>query len=91
MARDIDVNEEELAKFIDVLSDFQELTRDKFKGVEMDWAKCDQSWQGESKDQFTRDFEQTQQRVQSALDAGDDALDWLRRFDEILKEFERQY
>ncbi|EDZ94561.1 hypothetical protein AmaxDRAFT_2761 [Limnospira maxima CS-328] len=91
MSRDLDIDEQELAKFIAALSDFQDLTTDKFKAVEGTWRKCDDSWKGESKDQFTKDFDQTKDMVQRALEAGDDALEWLRKFDDILKEFEQNY
>lgn len=91
MARDIYVDQEELARFIEVLAAFQEITTDKFKAVLSDWQKCDESWEGESKDQFSRQFLQTQQAVEDALEAGGDALKWLTRFDEIVQEFERGY
>ncbi len=91
MSRDIDVDEQELAEFIQVLSTFQDLTIDKFQAVEAAWKKCEQSWEGESKDQFTKEFEETKDRVERALEAGEDALKWLRDFDEIVKEFEKNY
>lgn len=89
MSRDIDVDEEQLARFIDALSQFQEVADEKFKAVEADWEKCKESWQGDSKEQFTKDFERTSTSVRETLEAGDEALDWLERFDEIVKEFER--
>lgn len=91
MARDIDVDEQELHRFIQTLADFQELTSDKLKAVESAWLKCDESWKGASKKQFTKEFEQTKQAVEDALAAGEDAHRWLERFDEIVREFERQY
>ncbi|NES20134.1 MAG: transcription termination factor NusA [Symploca sp. SIO3E6] len=91
MSRDIDIDEQQLAKFIDVLSSFQDLTSDKFQAVESAWRKCDESWKGDSKEKFTKDFQETTETVKRSLEAGDDALDWLRRFDEILKEFEQSY
>ncbi|NEP61751.1 MAG: transcription termination factor NusA [Symploca sp. SIO2G7] len=91
MSRDIDIDEQELAKFIDVLSRFQDLTSDKFQAVESAWLKCDESWKGDSKEKFTKDFQETTETVKISLEVGDDALDWLRRFDEILKEFEQNY
>lgn len=91
MSRDIDIDQQELAQFIDVLSDFQDRVGDQFKSVEAAWERCDESWQGMSKEQFTQDFEKTCQSITTALQAGDDALQWLENFDEILKEFERQF
>ncbi|NER97316.1 MAG: transcription termination factor NusA [Symploca sp. SIO1B1] len=91
MSRDIDIDEQELAKFIDVLSSFQDLTIDKFQAVESAWLTCDESWKGDSKEKFTKDFQETTETVKKSLEVGDDALDWLRRFDEILKDFEQNY
>lgn len=91
MARDIDINEQELAEFIAVLAKFQEIASEQLKTVEADWEKCNESWKGDSKEQFTRDFEKTRFSVESALEAGEDALQWLRNFDEIIREFERNY
>jgi uncharacterized protein YukE len=89
MARDIDIDIDELQNFIEVLRDFQESTTDKLKAVESDWARCDESWQGDAKEQFTGGFEETKQSVKNALEAGDEACDWLERFYEIVDEFER--
>ncbi|GCL46960.1 WXG100 family type VII secretion target [Microcystis aeruginosa] len=91
MSRDLDIDEQELAKFIDVFSQFQDRIKDKFQSVESSWEKCNESWHGSSKDQFTKEFLETRRTIQESLDAGEDALTWLRRFDEVLKEFERQY
>lgn len=89
MARDIDVNIDELSRFIDVLGNFQRQVGDEFKELESKWKKCDESWQGESKERFTKEFEETTKTTQSALDAGEDAKKWLDRFLEIVEEFER--
>lgn len=89
--RDIDVNEEELARFIQTLATFQQVTEDKLKTVMSSWDTCNESWQGETKDQFTKDFDRTRQSVDVTLEAGDDALRWLERFDEIVREFESNY
>jgi len=89
MARDIDVNIDELSRFIDVLGNFQRQVGDEFKELEAKWKKCDESWQGESKERFTKEFEETTKTTQSALDAGEDAKKWLDRFLEIVEEFER--
>lgn len=91
MARDIDIDIDELERFIDVLQDFQDLTSEKFKAVQSDWARCDESWEGDSKERFTNDFEDTSHRVQRTLEAGDDALQWLRKYLDILKDFESSY
>jgi hypothetical protein len=45
MARDLDVDQQELEKFIEVLQRFQESTSDKFQAVLSAWSKCDESWQ----------------------------------------------
>ena len=91
MARDIDIDIDELERFIHVLQDFQDATSEKFKAVQQDWNRCDESWEGDSKERFTKDFEETCDRVQRTLESGDDALEWLRRYLEILKDFESSY
>ncbi|WP_017293175.1 hypothetical protein [Geminocystis herdmanii] len=91
MARDIDIDIDELEKFIDVLRDFQDITSDKFKAVQQGWNHCDESWEGDSKERFTKDFEETCDRVTRTLESGDDALEWLRKYLEILKDLENSY
>ena len=89
MAKDLDIDIDELQRFIDVLKDFQESTTDRLRAVEGDWARCDESWQGDAKDQFTSNFEATKQSVKKALEAGDDACKWLENFYQLVDEFER--
>ena len=94
MARDLDVDQQELEKFIEVLQRFQESTDERFKAVLHAWSKCDESWQdgqGNNKKQFTKDFEETNRSVHQALEAGEDAIEWLNKFNEIVKEFESTY
>lgn len=91
MARDIDVDIDELERFIYVLQEFQDTTTDKFKAVQNDWDRCDESWEGESKERFTKDFDETRDRVRRTLESGEDALEWLRKYLEILKDFESAY
>ncbi len=91
MARDIDVDEQELYRFIQTLAAFQQLTTDKLKAVESAWITCNESWKGASKNQFTKEFEETKKAIEDALAAGENAHQWLERFDEIVKEFEGQY
>lgn len=89
MARSIDIDIEELKKFIEVLESFQEKTSERLQSVEIEWATCNASWKGEAKRDFTKGFEETIKAVEKALDAGDKATEWLRKFQEILEEFER--
>lgn len=89
MAKDIDVDEEQLHRFIEALAAFQQTTVEKLQSVETSWSQCDQTWKGASKDQFTAEFVKTKQAIESALAAGDDAQKWLERFNEIVIEFER--
>lgn len=90
MARDIDVNEEELFKFIDTLSIFQQATQAQLNSVESAWNECNESWKGDAKNQFKNKFEVTKEAIERALDAGEQAKAWLERFDEIVKEFEHE-
>lgn len=89
MARDIDVNRDELDRFIGALGNFQRQVGDEFKELQTKWKQCDESWKGESKDRFTKEFEETANTTESALEAGDDAKKWLERFLEIVEDFER--
>jgi WXG100 family type VII secretion target len=90
VARDIDVDITELERFITVLRKFQDTTTDRLRALESDWAKCDETWQGDAKEQFTKGFEQTKDAVDRSLEVGEEAVDWLERFHEIVKDFERQ-
>jgi uncharacterized protein YukE len=85
---DINVDEEQLHKFIEVLSQFQDEIRDKMRVVSDAYARCLESWKGESASQFQKEFEETKQAVETAIQVGNEALDWLWRFDEIVREFE---
>lgn len=88
MASDIDVNEQELQKFIEVLAQFQEQIDSKMKSVEGSWLRCHESWKGATATQFAKDYEKTANAVTAAVKTGDDSLDWLRRFHTIVREFE---
>ena len=88
MSRDIDVSPAELEKFIQALHRFQDRTDDKLRAVESAWSRCNESWKGEAKESFTRGFEQTESAVKRALAAGEDAVQWLQKFHDILQEME---
>ncbi|EKD10328.1 WXG100 family type VII secretion target [Limnospira platensis] len=92
MPKKIDVDLEELEKFIQVVDEFHQEIEEKFKSVQKAWDRCDESWQGISKERFTRDFEQTQDAVNRAINAGEIASDqFLAHFQSIVNEFEDQY
>jgi uncharacterized protein YukE len=63
---------------------------DRLRALETDWAKCDETWQGDAKEQFTNGFERTKDAVDRSLEVGERAVDWLERFHEIVEKFERQ-
>jgi WXG100 family type VII secretion target len=90
VARDIDVDITELERFITALRRFQDTTTDRLRALESDWAKCDETWQGDAKEQFTTGFERTKDSVDRSLEVGERAVDWLERFHEIVQDFERQ-
>jgi hypothetical protein len=90
MSRDIDIDIQELENFMVALRRFQDVTTDKLRSLETDWSKCDETWQGDSKQIFTEGFIKTKDAVQSSLDVGEEAYEWLSRFHEILIEFERR-
>jgi uncharacterized protein YukE len=90
VARDIDVDITELERFITVLRRFQDTTTTRLRAVESDWAKCDETWQGDAKEQFNDGFERTKDSVTRSLEVGEEAVDWLERFHQIVLDFERR-
>ena len=85
MPADIDVDEDELARFIESLSVFQERILERMNALNNAWDKY--VYQGNSASEFKQEFEATGQKVQQAITVGDETLDWLRRFHSIVKEF----
>lgn len=90
MSRDIDVDINELKKFIDVLNRFQDQTTDKLKNVQNAWNRCDETWKGDAKEEFAKGFEATEQSVRRAVEAGEDASLWLQKFYDILDDMRHQ-
>ena len=88
---DIDVDRDALSEFIGTLRTFQQQVGGEFQELQTKWKKCDDSWKGDSKERFTKEFEETTSATQSALEAGEDAQRWLEKFLEIVKEFEDGY
>lgn len=91
MPRDLDLDLEELKKFIAIVDQFHQTIEQKFESVQTAWDKCDESWQGASKDRFTKEFTQTQEAVARAINAGKTASEvFLDVFERIVEEFEDQ-
>lgn len=92
MPRDLDLDLEQLKRFIDIVDQFHQAIEQKFESVQIAWDQCDESWQGASKDRFTKDFTQTQEAVARAIDAGKIASEqFLDHFESIVDEFEDQH
>ncbi|AFY38210.1 transcription termination factor NusA [[Leptolyngbya] sp. PCC 7376] len=92
MSRDLDLDLDELKRFIDVVDQFHQVIGEKFESVQTAWDQCNESWQGASKKRFTKDFEQTQDSVERAINAGQTASEvFLDVFESIVEEFEDQY
>ncbi len=89
MAKDIDVDIDELGNFISVLKQFQDKATDEFKTLRSTWSRCDETWKGDAKEDFTKGFEKTERTLEKTLEAGDDSIRWLGNFHEIVLEFER--
>lgn len=85
---DIDVDGDQLQNFIRVFEQFQQDINTRMMSVEAAWVRCRESWRGATADQFTKGYEQTAATVGSAQKDGDEALDWLRRYYEIVREFD---
>lgn len=89
MSRDLNVNIQDLEKFLNALTIFQDAMHDRVKSLEAGWQTCDESWQGDAKQQFKKEFTPTLSTMNSALKAGDEAVEWLQKFHELVEEFER--
>lgn len=90
MSRDIHVDQEELEKFVKILEDFQEFIQEQMKSLEQEWKPCDDSWQGDSKERFSKDFTETLEDLKVAAKKGDDALEYLEKFYQVVKEMNEQ-
>lgn len=90
MSRDIDVDEQELEKFVRILEDFQDFIQEQMKTLEQEWEQCDDSWQGESKQRFSKEFTQTLDDLKTAAKNGDDALEYIEKFYQVVKEMNEQ-
>jgi hypothetical protein len=88
MAQDLNVNIQDLEKFLNALTLFQDVMRDRVKSLEIGWQICDESWQGNAKQQFEQEFTPTLSMMDSSLKAGDESVQWLQKFHELVKEFE---
>jgi uncharacterized protein YukE len=89
MSQSLNVNIQDLEKFLNALTIFQDKMHDRFKSLEAGWQTCDESWQGNAKQEFEKEFTQTLSTMNSALQAGDEAIEWLQKFHELVEEFER--
>lgn len=85
---DIDVDGEQLQNFIRTFEQFQEDISTRMKSVDAAWARCQESWRGDTATQFTQRYEQTAATVTNAQKNGDDVLQWLRRYYDIVREFD---
>jgi uncharacterized protein YukE len=89
MSQDLNVNIQDLEKFLNALTIFQDVMHDRVNSLESGWQTCDESWQGVAKQQFEKEFTPTLSTMNSALQAGDEAVEWLQKFHELVEEFER--
>ena len=86
MARDIDVDAQDLQAFISALRDFQEHVNNKHKGLDEAWQKLEESWKGGRKDTFSKEFEETMMDVTNNLKQGEEALEWLLKYQQAVQE-----
>ena len=86
MARDIDVDEQDLRALITALRDFQERIDEKHKALDKSWQKLDESWKGGRKDTFSKEFEETMMDVANNLKQGNEALEWLLKYQQAVQE-----
>lgn len=88
MNKDIDVELEQLEKFITAFQQMQEAVQTQFDSLKPAWDSCDESWKGAAKNRFTNGYESTVQSIQDVLNDGEASLDWLRSYRDIVREFE---
>jgi hypothetical protein len=87
MAKDIDIDEQALEEFITSFIRFQERIEGQYKILQGSWDLCDESWQSPKKEQFAEDFERTLEQINYNLQQGEVAIEWLRKFHEVIKEY----
>lgn len=86
VANDVDVDYDELNKYIDTLYDFWRTTQDDWRSVEAKWAQTAETWRSDERTSFEREYMKTDQALKEAFGSLDDALHWLGRYREILDE-----
>ena len=89
MSQDLNVNIQDLEKFINALTVFQDAMHDRVKSLEAAWQTCDESWKGDAKQRFEQEFMPTLLTMNSALEAGNESIEWLQKFHELVEEFEQ--
>jgi hypothetical protein len=89
MAQDLHVDLKDLQQFITALEFFQTQMSEKFKALELDWKLCDDSWEGDAKTQFEKEFSPTISKLSSSLQGGNEAIEWLQRYYGLVEEFEK--
>jgi uncharacterized protein YukE len=90
MSQDLNVNIQDLEKFLNALTVFQDAMHDRVNSLEASWNTCDESWQGEAKQEFEKEFSPTLSTMNSALKAGNESAEWLQKFHELVERFERR-
>lgn len=86
MAKDIDVDEQDLREFIAALRSFQDRISDKFKTLDRSWQQLDDSWKGPRKERFSKDFEGTLLEIKNNLKHGDETLEWLLKYQQAVND-----
>jgi uncharacterized protein YukE len=88
MSQDLNVDIQALEKFLDALKTYQDVVHDRARSLEQVWQICDESWEGDAKQRFEKEFIETLSSINSSVKSGDEALQWLQDFHEIVEEFE---
>ena len=85
---DIDVDPKQLSEFINVLEDYLNTIHGRLSSVEVAWSDLREKISGQTATKFTKEYEQTEDEVNRATKSVNEVLVWLRRYDQIVREFD---
>jgi len=85
---DIEIDRNQLSRFIDTLAGFQRVVIDDWGLVQTAVGNASESWKGMAWDQFSREYTEMKTDVDVAIDSINDAYRWLLDFDAIIRDIE---
>lgn len=85
---DIEIDRNQLSRFIDTLAGFQRVVIDDWALVETAVGNATESWKGMAWEQFHREYTEMKTDVDAAIGSINDAYKWLLDFDAIIRDIE---